>query len=181
MYYIWFYYLYISDIAPLPCIFIPFLAVIRMNVTSPDILCISCMNYFYFPSVLIIKCHIYFHQHLSRGDQHLYLNFPLLVWCWCSHAPWSFHLLIIMCLHLCILVRLGQLCQCGPSLLYSSSMSSLFFIWRHTWQWRLPGNLLLDLLRHSHSVHYAHLVSSHILPLQYILLLQFVLILPHII
>ena len=59
------------------------------------------------------------------------LTFYVLFWCY--HAPLFISFLFILCLHLCLLVHLGHLCQFGffpriavPCLHYS-------FMWHHPW------------------------------------------------
>ena len=68
-----------ADIDLLMCLFIPFLAVIYVNVSSTAILYITCMNYFYISSILMNWVPYYFPPKLiSRRSTH-FPKFSLMV------------------------------------------------------------------------------------------------------
>ena len=88
IYYSCVHYLYTYATALSPCLLMPFLAVICVNVTPTSSLCMSRINYFSFSQVLVANWVSYvFIQTLYRGAQPLFLHWPLLALCSCFHAP----------------------------------------------------------------------------------------------
>ena len=127
-----------------------------------------------------IGCHIYFHQTSPQGDQQLPLNFPYMyydgVWMLLGLYIYCF-LCVLIYFYWCILVICVNVVF-SPFLVVPCL--HCFYLWRHPWHWSLTGNLIIDFLWNNLSVHYPHLTSSHIVPLQCIIIIQFIIILPHI-
>ena len=87
IYYSWVYSLYMSDTNSSPCLFIPFLAVICVNITPTAILWISCMNYFLFVLVLVNWVSYFFPPHFILRCLTPFPEFPLYVSCLCYQDP----------------------------------------------------------------------------------------------
>ena len=134
---------------------------------------------FLFPQYWFIGCNTSFHQTSSWDIQHLSFNCTFQVFYWCSCAPWFIYCYLLMCLRLCLLVHLGNLCKFDILSCLVVLCLYFFHLWHHPWQWCLPSHLLPDHIWHRHLVYYAHLMSSHLVTLGCILLLHHILLNHH--
>ena len=157
------YYFYIYSTALSPCLLMPFLAVICVNVTSTASLCMSRIKKFFSPVLVVNWVSYVFLQTSYRGAQPLFLYWTFLSLCSCFYAPWFPYLLLIFYFHLGLFLSI----LVSPCPHLQSIFLRRYFLW-----WRLIGQFGICLWCFPHLLHFPCLLDIHLALLRHIPILQ---------